>query len=96
MKKTALIAAAVLALSGQTALAQTANGGSIQVQPGFFCAINKCVRFSNDLSTVSIQARRPVSVEAYGLRRNPVISAQTFREIFLLALRQPGVNGNRG
>lgn len=96
MKRIALISALMLSFSGGMALAQSGSEASIRVQPGHFCALNKCVRFSRDLSTASIQGRRPVSVVSYGLRDNPVISAEAFREIFSLALRQSGVNGYRG
>lgn len=92
MKHLALLTAATLSVLSVPAYAQSAN---IKVSAGHFCAENKCVRFSDDLSKVSIQARRPVSVESYGLRNNPVISSAEYREIFLLALRQRGV-GDRG
>lgn len=93
MKQFALIAAATLALGNSAAFAQTSN---VRVAPGYFCAQNKCVRFSNDLGSVSIQGRRAVSVASYRLRSNPVISSDEFREIFYLALRQRGINGTRG
>ncbi len=96
MKHLAIISACTFAIWTTTAAAQTGSGGSIRVQPGHFCAVNKCVRFSRDLGSVSIQGRRPVSVAAYNLRSNSVISVDQFREIFFLALRQSGVNGNRG
>ena len=88
----ALIAAATVSVT--PAFAQ--SSGSVRVQPGHFCHINKCVRFSGDLRSVSIQGRRPASIASLNLASNPVISNETFREIFALALRQGGVNGNRG
>ena len=96
MRHIAFISSLALLLGTGTSFAQSNNAVSLRVQPGHFCALNKCVRFSRDLSSVSIQGRRPVSVQSYGLRRNPVISANEYREIFKRALRQPGVNGNRG
>jgi len=93
MKQFALAAAAMLALSFSATFAEASN---IRVAPGHFCAQNKCVRFSRDLNSVSIQGRRAVSVASYRLRSNPVISTAEFREIFYLALRQRGVNGTRG
>lgn len=90
-----LMIAAFMAVIGTAAPAQS-TAGSVTVQPGYFCYQNKCVRFSNDLRSVSIQGRRPASIASLSLSQNPVISSQTFREIFLLALRQGGVNGNRG
>lgn len=95
MKRIAFVAAIAFTLSGGVALAQSDSGASVRVQPGHFCSQNKCVQFSRDLSSVSIQGRRPVSVASYGLGTNPVISSGAFREIFRLALRQSGVNGNR-
>jgi hypothetical protein len=96
VKQLAYIAAATLSLSAGTAVAQSSDNTSVRVAPGHFCALNKCVRFSNDLTSVSIQGRRPVSVAEYGLRNNPVISSSAYRNIFSLALRQGGINGNRG
>lgn len=95
MKQIAITAAAVtLALFGTTASAQTTSG-NVRVQPGFFCAMNKCVRFSDDLQAVSIQARVPVSVASYGLANDPVISAAEYNQIFKLALRQNTVGSSR-
>ena len=97
MKYLALVAAATLTITitiGSSSA--SAQSSSVRVSPGHFCALNKCVRFSRDLNSVSIQGRRAVSVATYGLRKNPVISAEEFRQIFSLALRQSGVNGNRG
>ena len=92
----ALVAAAVLLLEGTAAAAQQGPSDGIRVKPGHFCALNKCVRFSRDLSAVSIQGRRPVSVAAYGLGTNPLVSAETYNEIFYLALRQKEVgSGSR-
>lgn len=96
MKPFAILTALSLSLSAGSAVAQSTGSQSIRVQPGHFCALNKCVRFSKDLGQVSIQARRPVSVASYGLQNNPVISAATFREIFKLAIVQISVAGNRG
>lgn len=59
MRHLALIAAATLTMTSGAAFAQSAK---ITVSPGHFCAQNKCVRFSRDLSSVSIQGRRAVSV----------------------------------
>ena len=95
MKPLALLSAALLMAGVSVAYAQSSPGGSVRVEPGHFCALNKCVRFSQDFSSVSIQGRVPVSVASYNLRRNPVISAEVYREIFYLALRQRGVNGTR-
>jgi hypothetical protein len=95
MKQLALISATFLMVSVSAAYAQSNPGGSIRVEPGHFCALNKCVRFSEELGSVSIQGRVPVSVASYDLRSNPVISEEIYREIFYLALRQKGVNGTR-
>lgn len=95
MRAITVICAVALGLGGAAAASAQSNAASVRVQSGFFCAQNKCVRFSDDLTSVSIQARRPVSVAAYGLRNDPVISADTFGEIFLLALRQNGVGPDR-
>jgi len=95
MKPLALLSAALLMTGGSVAYAQASPGGGVRVSPGHFCALNKCVRFSRDFNFVSIQGRVPVSVASYNLRRNPVISAEVYSEIFYLALRQRGVNGNR-
>ncbi|QUJ75149.1 hypothetical protein KDD17_08910 [Sulfitobacter albidus] len=95
MKHFLFAATAALAMGGTAVSAQSASNGSVRVQPGFFCAQNKCVRFSDDLSAVSIQARRAVSVASYDLASDPVISIDTYREIYRLALRQRGVNGTR-
>jgi hypothetical protein len=94
MRTLALISAVVLSFSSGIAFAQS-NGTNVQVKPGHFCASNKCVRFSRDLQSVSIQSRRPVSVTSYGLGQNPTISSETFREIFYLALRQTNAGTNR-
>lgn len=96
MKLPMILTAAAMVLSAGVAMAQSNSGNSVRVQPGHFCAINKCVRFSSDLGSVSIQGRRAVSVATYRLQQNPVISTDVYREIFGLALRQSGVNGNRG
>lgn len=95
MKHLSTIAAVTLMLSAGTAFAQSNTQSKIRVHPGGFCAINKCVRFSDDLKSVSIQGRRAVSVASYGLASNPVISNAEYRQIFKLALIQSGVNGNR-
>jgi hypothetical protein len=95
MKRITLIGAITFIISGGIAFAQSNPNASVRIEPGHFCSQNKCVRFSGDLSSVSIQGRRPVSVASYGLRTNPVISSDAFREVFRLALRQSGVNGNR-
>ncbi len=95
MRQSSFLIAALVSLIATSAPAQS-TGGSVTVQPGHFCHQNKCVRFSNDLGSVSIQGRRPASIAALNLAQNPVISSETFREIFSLALRQGGVNGNRG
>lgn len=94
MKTLPLLIAVVLQIGGSVAFAQP-NGSTVEVQPGFFCAQNKCVRFSSDLKSVSIQSRRPVSVASYGLQKNPVISSEAYRAIFYLALRQGGVGPER-
>jgi hypothetical protein len=94
MKIMPLLIAVMLHFGGGAAFAQP-NGSNVQVQPGYFCAQNKCVRFSRDLQSVSIQSRRSVSVASYGLQENPVISSETFRKIFYLALRQSGVGPDR-
>lgn len=95
MKQIAITtAAATLALIGTTAVAQT-SGGNVRVQPGFFCAQNKCVEFSSDLQSVSIQARVPVSVASYRLARDPVISSAEYNQIFKLALRQGSAGTSR-
>jgi len=93
MKLTGCITAAFLALGTSAGFAQESS--NVRVQPGHFCAFNKCVRFSSDLRSVSIQGRRPVSVASYRLPENPVISKNAYREIFRLALVQGGINGNR-
>ncbi len=92
MKYLSVIAAVTLMLSAGTAFVQS----NIRVQPGGFCAINKCVHFSNDLKSVFIQAREPVSVASFNLAADPVISAAEYRRIFRLALIQPNVGGSRG
>ncbi len=92
MKMFALISAVAFSVSAGMAFSQT-NGSDIRVKSGHFCALNKCVRFSPDLQSVSIQGRRPVSVAAYGLSQNPVVSSNIFTEIFHLALRQNSVGG---
>lgn len=91
MKHLSAIAAVALMLSAGASFAQS----NIRVQPGHFCADNKCVRFSDDLKSVSIQGRRAVSVASYRLASHPVISSAEYRQIFKLALIQRGVNGNR-
>jgi hypothetical protein len=95
MRPLGLISAALLTIGVSAAYAQSSPGAGIRVESGHFCALNKCVRFSRDLSSVSIQGRIPVSVAGYDLRRNPLISPEVYREIFYLALRQRGVNGTR-
>ncbi|MEM7519670.1 MAG: hypothetical protein AAF307_01430 [Pseudomonadota bacterium] len=95
MKTFALVTACLTILGSGAALAQSAQGASVQVSPGHFCALNKCVRFSSDLQSVSVQGRRAVSVAGYGLANDPVISTAEYRDIFSLALRQSGVNGTR-
>lgn len=92
MKQILLVGTAALLLGTGAGLAQSSGGTQVRVQPGHFCAANKCVRFSRDLTEVSIQARRPVSVQDFGLRRNPVISLDAYRKIFRRALVQPGKN----
>lgn len=96
MRHLTILAATALILSGSAVFAQSSSNGSVRVQPGHFCANNKCVRFSPDLMSVSIQGRQAVSVASYGLRSNPTISASQYSTIFKLALRQNGVNGTRG
>lgn len=96
MKRFLVLGTAVLLMGAGIGHAQSSGGSQVRAQPGHFCALNKCMRFSRDLSSVSIQGRRSVSVTSYGLRSNPVISADEYRQIFKLALRQPGVNGTRG
>ena len=93
MRNFILIGVAALALTSGTAFAQS-SGSGVRVAPGQVCADNKCVRFSGELRSVSIQARRSVSVANYRLAANPVISRAAFREIFRLALRQ-GTDSNR-
>ena len=95
MKAVSIALAISLTLPALPSFAQS-SGGSVRVQPGHFCHQNKCVRFSRDLRSVSIQGRCPASIANLNLASNPVISSQTFRDIFFLALRQGGVNGNRG
>ena len=95
MRALTFISVLALGIGGAAAVSAQSNSASIRVQPGFFCAQNKCVRFSRDLISVSIQGRRPVSVANYRLRINPVISGGTFREIFQLALRQTGAGSDR-
>ena len=94
MKPLALIGALALTLGAGAAHAQSGNA-QVRVQPGHFCVKTYCARFSRDLRTVSIQAREPVSIAKYGLDRDPVVSVDTFREIFRLALVQPnlGIDG---
>lgn len=92
MKYLSVIAAATLMLSAGASFAQS----NIRVQPGHFCAENKCVRFSGDLKSVSIQGRKAVSVAAYRLASQPVISSAEYRKIFKLALIQSSINGNHG
>lgn len=94
MRILAIVIATALGFSGGATFAQS-SGTSVRVHPGHFCWQNKCVRFNRDLQSVSIQGRRPVSVASYGLRTNPVISSEAFREIFRLALRQNGVGADR-
>ncbi|KIN72345.1 hypothetical protein [Sulfitobacter guttiformis] len=94
MKKLILSSAAAIALGSGALFAQTAEQG-VRVAPGHFCADNKCMRFSDDLRSVSIQARVPVSVTQYELSANPVITREIYREIFMLALRQDGVGVDR-
>ncbi|MBM1689150.1 hypothetical protein [Sulfitobacter geojensis] len=96
MTKLGVIAACAFVVWTSGAAAQQISTGTVRVQSGHFCAENKCVRFSPDLQSVSIQGRRAASVADYNLAANPVISAEQFRQIFSLALRQGGVNGNRG
>ncbi len=95
MKPTQLALFLAVALSAPPSFAQSSND-SVRVQAGHFCHQNKCVRFSRDLGSVSIQGRRPVSIAELNLANDPVVSSETFREIFHLALRQSGVHGNRG
>lgn len=90
MKHLSVIAAVTLMLSAGSGFAQS----NVRVQPGGFCADNKCVHFSNDLKSVSIQGRKAVSVASYRLASNPVISLDEYRRIFRLALIQSGVAGN--
>ena len=94
MRTLAIVTAIALGINGGAAFAQS-DGTAVRVSPGHFCWQNKCVRFSTDLQSVSIQGRRAVSVASYGLRTNPVISSETFREIFYLALRQNGLGPDR-
>lgn len=89
-----LAGAVALSLNGGAVLSQS-SGPDVRVQPGYFCSQSKCVRFSDDLQYVSIQGRRPVSVASIGLRSNPIISSEAYRQIFYLALRQSGTNGSR-
>lgn len=96
MTKLGVIAACAFVVWTSCAVAQQISTGTVRVQSSHFCSENKCVRFSPDLQSVSIQGRRPASVADYNLAANPVISAEQFRQIFSLALRQGGVNGNRG
>jgi hypothetical protein len=94
MKTLTLLAALALSVSGGATFAQS-SGANIRIKPGYFCAQNKCVRFSSDLQSVSMQSRRPVSVASYRLRENPVVSSETYRKIFYLALRQNSVGSDR-
>lgn len=93
LKPLLLSAALALAALGTTASAQTSV--SVRITPGHFCAANKCVRFSQDLQSVRMQARRGVSVESYRLAENPVIPLAQYVEIFHLAQRQSSVSGSR-
>ncbi len=88
MKTITLIIAATVGLGCGPSFAQSGQSG-VRVQSGHFCADNKCVRFSPDLQSATVQGRRPADLTAYDLRQSPVISRDTFREIFYLALRQP-------
>jgi|AntRauMFilla1563_2_1112583.scaffolds.fasta_scaffold13618_2 hypothetical protein len=94
MKTLALLTAAALSLSAVGAFAQ-ASGGNVRVAPGQICADNKCVRFSRDLQSVSIQSRVAASVASYSLRNDPVVSLAEFKEIFALALRQNNLGTSR-
>jgi hypothetical protein len=94
MKIIALMSAIALSLSAVGVSAQS-DSQNIRVAPGHFCSQNKCVRFSSDLQSVSIQARTRVSVAAYELDNNPVLTRAQFSEIFALALRQNHVGTNR-
>jgi len=87
MKNLTLFATLAIALSTSSAVAQS-NTANIRVQPGYFCAINKCLEFSDDLTRVNMQARVSVSVAAFNLRADPVISEAEYRQIFRLALIQ--------
>ena len=95
MKFLTIATAVTLMLSAGTAFAQSQSGSNVRAKAGHFCAENKCVRFSRDLRSVSIQGRQAVSVASYRLRSNPVISAGEYRQIFKLALIQRGANGSR-
>ena len=91
MKNLALISAFALSLSAGAGFAQSGSQ-SVRVQPGFFCAFNYCMRFSDDLQKVQIQSRVKASVASYNLARNPVVSRDTLREIYRLALRQNNIS----
>jgi len=82
------IAAAASVMSLATAPLPASAETSVRITPGQVCAQNRCVRFSNDLQSVSIQARRSVSVAQYNLDQQGVIPFSTFREIYFTALRQ--------
>lgn len=94
MKALTLISFLALTLGAQTAAAQSSSS-SVRIQPGQVCADNKCMRFSRDLSSVSIYPRRAVSVKAYNLRSNPRLSITNFRKIFAVALRQGTIGPSR-
>lgn len=96
MGRIALITATLVALGASGAVAQSSGSGSVRVQPGQVCADNKCVRFSRDLRKVQIQGRLPVSVERFGLPGKTVVSLDTFRQIFHLALVQSDIYSDRG
>jgi len=92
MKHLPSVALVLLILASGAADAQETTA-MVRITPGHFCFDNKCMRFSRDLGEVSIQARRPLSISAMGLRKNPVLTATQYRALFYRALRQPGING---
>lgn len=93
MRLNTIILVCAFALPSAAATAQQAN--TVRIEPGQVCAANKCVRFSPDLQSASIQGRRSVSITSLDLRSDPTVSIETFSEIYSLALVQRGVGAER-
>lgn len=93
MKKSTALFAITAAMCSTIVHAQ--SPGSVRVQPGHFCADNKCVRFSPDLRSVEVHGRVPVSTSYLGLASDPNISLAEYVDLFYLALGQSDRGSDR-